>query len=105
MNGNVYVSNLYSDNASIYDDGTISVIGGSSNSVIATIPINGDARDTVIDPSNGDLYVRANNDGIIDVISGTTNPLIGKIEIVDTSLGIAFDTANGDCMWQMPRTT
>lgn len=51
-NGNVYVTNRY--------NGTVSVISGRTNQVIATIPLTREAysvRDLDVDPVSGNVYV------------------------------------------------
>ncbi|PWU81326.1 MAG: hypothetical protein DLM72_07590 [Candidatus Nitrosopolaris wilkensis] len=90
-NGNVYVANIFSD--------SVSVISGSTNSVIATIslPAGDTPRELAYDSANGDIYTANVYSNSISVIDGRTNTLLTTIpssgSIVD---GIAYDAANND---------
>jgi YVTN family beta-propeller protein len=101
-NGDIYVVN------SRFPDSTVSVIDGSTNNVIKTIPItHSEANNVVFDSANGDIYVSGVNPDTIDditccqaivsVIDGLTNNVIKTIVVDDSvSGGMAFDSANGD---------
>lgn len=94
-NGNIYVSALGTE-----DEGTVSVISGSTNTVtsilgLSTAQFKGLPGPGVLDPSNGDIYVA--NGPVINVISGATNEIVQNISGMDFSgsTSLAFDSANG----------
>ena len=100
-NGYIYVANQLSY------PGTISVIDGSNNSLIATIDWYGTALGSgtnaiTVDPDNGFIYAAAAN-GDIYVISPASTSDNTIVQYVPTSLtggeyydGIAFDSNNGN---------
>ncbi len=91
-NGNVYVSATGSLN-----DGSVSIISGSANSVTATLYFGGtrEAGLGALDTSNGDLYFADLGD-TIHVISGATNKIIQNITVGDGPSGApAYDPSNG----------
>ena len=60
-NGNIYVSN--------FDSGTVSVISGFTNTVIASVPVGSSPTDVALDPTNGDIYVANGGSGTVSVIT------------------------------------
>lgn len=95
--GDVYVANQDSD--------TVSVISGSTNAVIATVPLPADSGPygTAFDASNGDIYVgdagtSGNNyaGDTVSVISGSTNSLITTVAVGSGPDWLAYDSGNGD---------
>jgi YVTN family beta-propeller protein len=93
-NGDVYVTDIASD--------TVSVIDGSTNKVIANIPVDDRPVGVAFDSANGDVYVANIGSGsaTVSVIDGLTNQVIDAIPIGDTETGggreVAFDSANGN---------
>jgi YVTN family beta-propeller protein len=89
-NGNLYVTNVGSNN--------VSVINGATNTVIGSpIPVGTNSYGVAFDSANGNLYVANNGDNTVSVISGATNTIIGSPIAVGTGpFGIAFDSANGN---------
>jgi YVTN family beta-propeller protein len=87
-NGDVYVTDAYSD--------TVSVISGTTNTVIATIPVGADPYGAVFDSTNGDIYVTNSGSTYVSVISGSTNTIVAEIPGELGLYGGTFDTSNGD---------
>lgn len=87
-NGDLYVGN--------YLSGSVSVISGSSNTVIATIGVGTNPRYPVLDNANGDLYVPNAGSGNVSVISGATNSVVATVTPTGTPIGGAYDPSNGD---------
>lgn len=93
-NGDLYVANQGSAN--------VSVISGSTNTVVATIPVDWGPYGVAYDSANGLVYVATcgNNcnlgPGNVTVINGSTNRVVGTIPVGTTPSGIAFDSANGN---------
>jgi YVTN family beta-propeller protein len=88
-NGDMYVANSNS--------GTISVISGSTNTVVHTITIGSwaDWVDAVaMDTANGDIYVAKQWDNSISVISGVTNTVIHTISVGLWPNSITYDPLN-----------
>jgi len=90
------------DNGCIYvGDGssyTVSVISGSTNKVIATVPLAHGITDLfgiAYDSANGDIYVTS-GDGMVYVISGSTNEVIANVSLGGNPIGVAFDSTNGN---------
>jgi YVTN family beta-propeller protein len=94
-NGHIYVANLFSN--------SVSVIDGSTNTVIATItgfPSNQQGyvpRELAFDSQNGNIYSADVYSNTVSVIDGKTNTLITSIptggSIVD---GVAYDSLNNN---------
>jgi len=96
-NGDIYRSN--------FDNGTVSVISNSTNTVVSTVRVGsvGVEPDTpVLDPQNGDIYVPnyASDSvslGFVSVISGATNTIVANITVGGGGIsGAVFDPTNGD---------
>jgi len=93
-NGYLYVANSIS--------GTVSVINGSSNEVIATVNVSASVVSVpylvAYDPANG--YVMVGNDysSGVNVINGTANKLLTTVSTGFQSepAGLAFDPVNGE---------
>ena len=64
-----------------HEDGTVSVIDGASNAVIATIPVGGGPVDVGVNPNNDRVYVASHEDGTVSVIDGSTNTVIATIPL------------------------
>jgi YVTN family beta-propeller protein len=91
-NGNIYVSATGTEN-----DGSVSIISGSANTVTQTLYFGGtlEAGLGTLDTANGDVYV-ADLGHTIHVISGTTNAVIQNITVGDGPAGApAYDPSNG----------
>lgn len=81
---------LYATNGS-----DVAVISGTTNEVIATIPI-GDSWGIAYDPQNQDIYVT--NDSNLSVISGNNNTIIGTVLIGPGLFAndVVCDSGNGE---------
>src|SRR5579884_2701294 len=86
-NGYVYVANPNS--------GSVSVINGATNNVIASITVGSVPYGVAFDPSNGYVYVTNSNSGSVSVINGATNNVIASITVGYYPHGVAFDPSNG----------
>lgn len=97
-NGNLYVAN--------FGPGTVSVINGSSNSVIETIDLNYPVSpwDVSYDPNNGHIYVSDTKNGAVSVVNTTDDTVLATVAVGDDMLsgdhddrpnGLAFDPYNG----------
>jgi len=84
-NGYIYVTN--------FGSGTVSVINGATNTVIATIPVGSEPEGVAYDPSNGYIYVADYYSNTVSVINGTT--VIANITVGSWPEGIAYDSSNG----------
>jgi YVTN family beta-propeller protein len=88
LNGNLYVSNQDGMGSS----GSISVISGVLNQVVATIAL--DFLPGSVLGSNGDIYVGGGDH--LAVISGTTNSVIDTISVTASIDALLYDPANED---------
>ncbi len=86
-NGYIYVSNDGSN--------TVSVINGTTNTVIDNITVGTYPSGVAYDSANGYIYVSILNSSTVSVINGTTNTVIDDIAVGSEPSGIAYDSANG----------
>jgi YVTN family beta-propeller protein len=97
-NERMYVAN--------YDDGTVSVIDTTTNTVIYTDPstpeidpitVGGGPRGIAYDSGNERMYVTNNGDNTVSVIDTTTNTVIGSpIEVAGNPQGITYSSTTLD---------
>src|SRR5262249_52732578 len=69
----VYVAN--------FDDNTVSVINGQTNTVTATIPVGSTPIGIAADPRTNRIYVSNLNDNTVSVINGQTNTVVATIDM------------------------
>jgi YVTN family beta-propeller protein len=86
-NGLVYVVNPYSDNASVFN--------GSSLSVLPPIGVGLYTDGIGYDASNGEVYVSGGGAGLESVIEGATDHLVRNITVGYNPVSVAADLANG----------
>jgi YVTN family beta-propeller protein len=98
--GNIYVSGA---------DGTVSVIDGSNNSVVALVDAASESGGIAYDPVWGDVLVAGNANNVY-VINATSQQLIGSIRTgwsadvaVDPATGLAYDSSSGTVL-ELSRT-
>ena len=84
----MYVVNGLSD--------TVSVIDGSTNTVVATIPVGKTPSGIAFNPDNGNVYVTNKVNHTVSVIDGSTNTVLGTIAVGDRPFGIAYNPDNGN---------
>jgi YVTN family beta-propeller protein len=87
-NNNMYVANL--------DSSTVSVISGSTDSVIATILVGRVPIGIAYAPPNNKLYVTNLSSNDVYVINGATNKVIKNIPVGINPLGIAYNPSNNN---------
>ena len=94
-NGEIYAASPNGQN--------VSVINGSSNTVVGTIPVAGIPVGLAYDGSNGDIYVttftvpsQRNVSNNVRVISGSTNRVIGNFSLRGEPVSEIFDPVNND---------
>ena len=91
-NGDIYVTDLGTS--------TVSVISGSTNAVVATVPLgtSTSSRGIAFDSASGDLYVTNYNPSTVSVISGSTNAVLGYVQLANGTgpFAASFDSTNGD---------
>ena len=86
-NGYLYVTNSGSNN--------VSVINGSTNTVVGTISVGTGPYGISFDSNNGYLYVTNSGSNNVSVINGSSNTVIGSIIVGVCPRGISFDSNNG----------
>jgi YVTN family beta-propeller protein len=92
-NGDVYVAN---ENTS-GDHGSVTVISGSTDAVIATITVGARPSELAVDSGNGEVYVLNSYSQNASVINGTNNTLAATIPIPCVALeALAVDPVNHD---------
>lgn len=89
-NGEVYVANFASNN--------LSVVSGSTSTVVSSIPLGLGADAATFDPANGYIYISRGGgvSGNLSVVSGSTNTVVATIPVGSYPYGAAYDSANGD---------
>ena len=90
----IYVSNFGQFNVT----GTVSVINGTTNTIVATIYVDKNPQAIAYNPANGLFYVANTYSNTLSIINGTTNTLIGSIPVGDvpgkSPTGIAVNSVN-----------
>jgi YVTN family beta-propeller protein len=74
-NGLIYVSNYGQFNTT----GTVSVINGTANAIVASIPVGKNSQAVVYNPANGLIYTANALSNTLSIINGTSNSLVGSI--------------------------
>src|SRR6267143_1768864 len=88
MNGDVYVAN--------FNSRTVSVISGSSNTVVANVTVGSHPSAMAVDTADGDVYVANFWAGTVSVISGSTNQVVATVTVGPGPVAVAFDPVNGE---------
>jgi YVTN family beta-propeller protein len=88
VNNNMYVANTESS--------TVSVISGSSNSVISSILVGRFPVSIAYVPPSNKLYVTNAESNDVTVINGATNKVIRSIPVGGLPIGIAYNPSNND---------
>jgi YVTN family beta-propeller protein len=86
-NNNMYIANLFSS--------TVSVISGSTDSVIASILVGRNPNSIAYVPSNK-LYVTNALSNDVTVINGATNKVVNNIPVGIAPVGIAYNPSNNN---------
>ena len=86
-NGYVYATNFLSNN--------VSVINGTTNTVIKNISVGSHPQGAAFDSSNGYIYVTNSGSNNVSIINGATNTVIKNISVGLSPFGAAFDSSNG----------
>jgi YVTN family beta-propeller protein len=71
----MYVSNYGQFNTT----GTVSVINGTTNTIVANIPVGKNPQAIVYNPANGLVYAANTLSNTLSIINGTSNSLVGSI--------------------------
>ena len=88
VNNNMYVANT--------ESGTVSVISGSSNSVISSILVGREPISIAYAPPSNKLYVVNALSNDVTVINGATNKVIKNIPVQNYPVGISYNPSNND---------
>ena len=87
-NGNLYVADFGTNNTTVID--------GSNNSIIKTIPVADAPTGIAVNSSSGNVYVTSYEYfGNVSLINGNTNTVVKTIPVGNGPDGIAFDSSNG----------
>lgn len=73
----IYVSNYGQFNTT----GTVSVINGTTNTIVASIPVGKNPQAIVYNPANGLVYIANTLSNTLSIINGTSNSLVGSIVV------------------------
>jgi YVTN family beta-propeller protein len=87
-NKEIYVTNFGSS--------TVSVLSGSSDSVIKTILVGYRPLGISFNPFNGNVYVANSGSNDVDVIDGLTNKIVDRILVGTSPIGIVYDPVGND---------
>jgi YVTN family beta-propeller protein len=71
----IYVSNYGQFNTT----GTVSVINGTTNTIVANIPVGKNPQAIVYNPANRLVYTANTLSNTLSIINGTSNSLVGSI--------------------------
>lgn len=75
---------------------TVSVISGTTNAVVATVPVGAAPLGVAYDSGTGDVYVTNEGSNNVSVIDGTTSTPVATVPIAYEPFGAVYDSANGD---------
>jgi len=93
VNGEIYVAN----SGLGIGPGIVDAISGSTNTIVAAIPVGTDPMALVTDSTDGDVYAaneNSNGSGTIYRISGSTDKVEGAALVGASPVALAFDSAN-----------
>jgi DNA-binding beta-propeller fold protein YncE len=107
VTGDVYVPNLAPAGCvncapgSYQGQPNVTVVSGTTNTVIAGLPTPPSPMSIAYDPANGDLYVaddtvNLDGNGSLTVISGTTNQVVETVQVAAFPTNVFYNAANGD---------
>ena len=95
-NGNMFV-----DDENTTGQANVTVISGTSNTIIATIPVGFRGGEEAYDPLTGNVYVALDNssdgyeyNGSVAVINGTSDQLTSVLPVQQQPEGLAYDSFN-----------
>ena len=73
------------------DDGTVSVIDGSTHRVTAALPVGHGPYGVAVDPGTHTVNVANSNDGTVSVIDGSTNTITTTVPVGKWPYEVAVD--------------
>jgi YVTN family beta-propeller protein len=76
--------------AGYYDDSVV-VIGGSTNSVLASVPNGSGPRALCYNPTNNKVYCANEFSGDVTVIDGATNSVLATVVVGDEPCALCYD--------------
>lgn len=77
---------------------SVSVINGSTDAVVADIPVNSSTDfpgGVAVDPNTNTVYVANRDSGTVSVIDGRTNSLVSDVTVGNYPEGVAVDPSTG----------
>lgn len=86
-NGDIYVADQNS--------GDVSVISGSTNTLVREIQVGKTPFSMALDNTSGDIYVSNEDSNNVSVISGANNAVVATIPVGVWPEGLTYDPANG----------
>jgi YVTN family beta-propeller protein len=69
----------------------VSVINGSTNTVMATVSVGGDPSSVAVNPNTNTIYVANSSSNSVSVINGSTNTVTTTVSVGTDPLGIAVN--------------
>lgn len=96
-NGDIYVGS-WANNANNYVSNNVTVIFGSTNSVVKSIPAGGAIGNGVMyEPANHDVYVAGTHTYNVSVINSTTNTVVQTVNSLPWNPeGMAYDPSTNE---------
>ena len=87
QNGYLYVVNGGSNN--------VSVINGATNTVIGSVQVGTTPGGVAYDGANGYLYVANHGSKNVSVLNGVTDTVVGSVPVGNYPSGVGYDSGNG----------
>jgi YVTN family beta-propeller protein len=75
--------------------GAVFVLNGSSDTVVARIPVGSGPNSIAFDPSDGDVFVCEAGSGDLRVIDAATQRVVTALSMGTLPSGVAYDPSNG----------
>ena len=85
--GQAYVANSDSDNVTVLDVATASVV--------RTVPVGGGPLELAVDRTRGRVYVLNRDDRTVSVIDGASNTVVGTVPVGNLPITVAVDLGSG----------
>lgn len=92
--GEVFVTNLASNN--------VSVISATTDKVVGTINVGSNPNDVVYDAAKGEVFVENSGNSNLSVISDKTNTVVSAVSAGSNPDGLAYDSGTGQLFVASP---
>ncbi len=86
--GEIFVANQ--------NDGTVSILSDSNNTVVATVTVGEYPTGVAYDSGKGEIFVANQNDGTVSILSDSNNTVVATVTMGEYPTGVAYDSGKGE---------